>query len=139
MKLLNSFLLLFVSIFLFNCENDDENSNNQLTFSASNLKQTGWEGEILLLSNGKVDSRGNISIEFTTEDAGICECKLDYFIDPEIYSFTYEIKDQLIYIKNTPPYIGGGWILQKFDNDSLVIAQNQALTISEIIRLKKLY
>ena len=139
MKILNFFLLLAISIFLFNCGNDDENSNDKLIFNASNLKQTGWEGEILLLSNGKVDSRGDISVEFTTEDTGICECKLDYFIDPEIYSFMYEIKDQLIYIKNTPPYIGGGWILQKFDNDSLVIAQNQALTISEIIKLKKLY
>lgn len=80
-----------------------------------------------------------ISVEFKTENTGGCECNLDYFIDPEVYSFVYEIKDRLIYIDNTPPYIGGGWILQKFDNDSLVIAQNQVLKISEIIKLKKLY
>lgn len=93
MKIFNSFLLLSISLFLSNCGNDDENSNDKLIFNASNLKQTGWKGEILLLSNWKVDSRGDISVEFKTEDTRVCECKLDYFIDPEVYSFVYEIKD----------------------------------------------
>lgn len=34
-----------------------------------------------------------ISVEFKTENTGGCECNLDYFIDPEVYSFVYEIKD----------------------------------------------
>lgn len=139
MRTFKTLLLLTLSILFFSCGDDDTNNQDQLTFNANNLKQTGWKGEILILSNGKVDTRGNISIEFKSENAGVCECKLDYFIDPEIYSFTYEIKDKLIYINDTPPYIGGGWLLQKFDNDSLVIAQLEALTTSEIIKLKKLY
>lgn len=132
-------LLLSLSILLFSCGDNETNDKNKLTFNASNLKQTGWQGEILLLSNGEVDTHGNISMEFLSENKGVCECKLDYFIDPEIYSFTYEVKDKMIYIKDTPPYIGGGWLLQKFDNDSLIIAQSQVLSISEIIRLKRLY
>lgn len=139
MKVFKALLFISLSILFFSCGDDDSNNKNQLTFSASNLKQTGWEGEILILSNGEVDTHGDISMEFTSESTGVCECKLDYFIDPEIYSFAYEIKDRLIYINNTPPYIGGGWILQKFDNDSLIIAQSQALTTSELIRLKRLY
>lgn len=141
MKILRTLLLLSLGILFFCCEKNDENDKNErnLIFNADNLKQTGWKGEITLFSNGKADSQGEIRMEFTTENEGICECKLDYFIDPETYTFTYEIKDKLMHIKNPPPYIRGGWILQKFDKDSLVIAQTPALTDWEIIKLKKLY
>lgn len=139
MKVLKTLLLSCLSIFFFNCGDDDENRKDasKFNFSASELKQTAWKGEIVSFSEGEITSQGPISIQFSTENEGVCEYKLDYFIRPEIYDFEYKIEDQLIRIRNASLTISGDWILQKYDRDSLVITKNKALTNSNIIKVRR--
>mgnify|MGYP000007771595 CR=1 FL=1 len=42
-------------------------TEKEFIFSASELKQTEWEGEFLYLTNGEIDSKGSIKIVFYTE------------------------------------------------------------------------
>lgn len=138
MNTIKALLLLSFSILFFNCS-DDEDSNkdkNKFIFSASELKQTKWKGEILYLTNGKVTSKGAANIVFYTVNTGVCEYKFDYHIDPEKKDFEYEIQDKYIHISGA--ILTGKWILQKYDGDSLVIADNKAaFTNSDILKLKR--
>lgn len=138
MKTLRTLLSIYIYILLIGCSDDDNRiEETKYVFSASELKQTEWKGEILYLTNGKVGTRGTINIIFYTESSGLCEYKLDYHIDPEITSFKYEISDKLMFIQG-PTAIYGNWILQKYDGDSLVIADGtSAFTNSEIMKLKR--
>lgn len=138
MKTLRTLLSIYIYILLIGCSDDDNRiEETKYVFSASELKQTEWKGEILYLTNGKVGTRGTINIIFYTESSGLCEYKLDYHIDPEITSFKYEISDKLMFIQG-PAAIYGNWILQKYDGDSLVIADGtSAFTNSEIMKLKR--
>lgn len=135
MNTIKTLLLLSFSILFFSC-NDEEDKKKEFIFSASELKQTEWKGEILYLANGNVNTKGSVNIVFYTESTGVCEYKLDYHIDPEMKDFEYEIQNKYIHFSGA--ILTGKWILQKYDGDSLVIADNKAaFTNSEILKLKK--
>lgn len=139
MNIIKALLLLSFSILFFNCSGDENSAKdeNKFIFSASELKQTEWKGEILYLTNGEINSKGSIKIVFYTEIRGVCEYEFDYNIDPEIISFEYEISDKSMYFDGPLP-IHGSWILQKYDGDSLEIADSKAaFTNSRIIKLKR--
>ncbi len=115
MNTIKTLLLLSFSILLFNCsDEEDKKTEKEFIFSASELKQTEWEGEFLYLTNGEIDSKGSIKIVFYTEKKGVCEYKFDYHIDPETISFEYEISDKFMYIDGPLP-IHGNWIQQKYN------------------------
>lgn len=138
MNTIKTFLLLSFSILFFNCSDDENCSKDEkkFIFSASELKQTEWKGEILYLTNGKVSSKGAVNMVFYTVSTGVCEYKLDHHIDPEMKDFEYEIQDKYIHIAGA--ILTGKWIVQKYDGDSLVIADNKAaFTNSDIIKLKR--
>ena len=119
MNTIKTLLLLSFSILLFNCsDEEDKKTEKEFIFSASELKQTEWEGEFLYLTNGEIDSKGSIKIVFYTEKKGVCEYKFDYHIDPETISFEYEISDKFMYIDGPLP-IHGNWIQQKYNGNSL--------------------
>ena len=78
MNTIKTLLLLSFSILLFNCsDEEDKKTEKEFIFSASELKQTEWEGEFLYLTNGEIDSKGSIKIVFYTEKKGVCEYKFD--------------------------------------------------------------
>ena len=96
MNTIKTLLLLSFSILLFNCsDEEDKKTEKEFIFSASELKQTEWEGEFLYLTNGEIDSKGSIKIVFYTEKKGVCEYKFDYHIDPghhaNIHHFNLQI------------------------------------------------
>ena len=123
MNTIKTILLLSFSILFFSCSDEEDKKTEKFIFSASELKQTEWKGDIFYLGNG--------------ESEGVCEYKLDYNIDPEIISFEYEISDKFMYIDGPLP-IHGNWILQKYNGDLLEIADSKvALTDSRIIKLKR--
>lgn len=65
MNTIKTLLLLSFSILLFNCsDEEDKKTEKEFIFSASELKQTEWEGEFLYLTNGEIDSKGSIKIVF---------------------------------------------------------------------------
>lgn len=129
MNTIKTLLLLSFSILLFNCsDEEDKKTEKEFIFSASELKQTEWEGEFLYLTNGEIDSKGSIKIVFYTEKKGVCEYKFDYHIDPETISFEYEISDKFMYIDGPLP-IHGNWIQQKYNGNSLEIADSKAAFI----------
>ena len=131
MNTIKTILLLSFSILFFSCSDEEDKKTEKFIFSASELKQTEWKGDIFYLGNGEVDLKGTIKFVFYTESEGVCEYKLDYNIDPEIISFEYEISDKFM-------YIDGNWILQKYNGDLLEIADSKvALTDSRIIKLKR--
>ena len=77
MNTIKTLLLLSFSILLFNCsDEEDKKTEKEFIFSASELKQTEWEGGFLYLTNGEIDSKGSIKIVFYTEKKGVCEYKL---------------------------------------------------------------
>ena len=83
MNIIKTLLLLSFSTFFFSCsDEEDKKTEKEFIFSANELKQTEWEGEILYLTNGEIDSKGSIRIVFYTEKRGVCEYKFDYNIDP---------------------------------------------------------
>ena len=115
MNIIKTLLLLSFSTFFFSCsDEEDKKTEKEFIFSANELKQTEWEGEILYLTNGEIDSKGSIRIVFYTEKRGVCEYKFDYNIDPETISFEYEISDKFMYIDGPLP-IHGNWIQQKYN------------------------
>ena len=122
MNTIKTLLLLSFSILLFNCsDEEDKKTEKEFIFSASELKQTEWEGEIV----------------FYTEKKGVCEYKFDYHIDPETISFEYEISDKFMYIDGPLP-IHGNWIQQKYNGNSLEIADSKAaFTNSRMIKLTR--
>ena len=132
MNTIKTLLLLSFSILLFNCsDEEDKKTEKEFIFSASELKQTEWEGEFLYLTNGEIDSKGSIKIVFYTEKKGVCEYKFDYHIDPETISFEYEISDKFMYIHRN-------WIQQKYNRNSLEIADSKAaFTNSRMIKLTR--
>lgn len=137
MNTIKTILLLSFSILFFSCSDEEDKKTEKFIFSASELKQTEWKGDIFYLGNGEVDLKGTIKFVFYTESKGVCEYKLDYNIDPEIISFEYEISDKFMYIDGPLP-IHGNWILQKYNGDLLEIADSKvALTDSRIIKLKR--
>ena len=137
MNTIKTILLLSFSILFFSCSDEEDKKTEKFIFSASELKQTEWKGDIFYLGNGEVDLKGTIKFVFYTESEGVCEYKLDYNIVPEIISFEYEISDKLMYIVGPLP-IHGNWILQKYNGDLLEIADSKvALTDSRIIKLKR--
>ena len=138
MNTIKTLLLLSFSILLFNCsDEEDKKTEKEFIFSASELKQTEWEGEFLYLTNGEIDSKGSIKIVFYTEKKGVCEYKFDYHIDPETISFEYEISDKFMYIDGPLP-IHGNWIQQKYNGNSLEIADSKAaFTNSRMIKLTR--
>lgn len=76
-------------------------------------------------------------IVFYTEKKGVCEYKFDYHIDPETISFEYEISDKFMYIDGPLP-IHGNWIQQKYNGNSLEIADSKAaFTNSRMIKLTR--
>ena len=120
MNTIKTLLLLSFSILLFNCSDEED-------------KKT----EILYLTNGEIDSKGSIKIVFYTEKKGVCEYKFDYHIDPETISFEYEISDKFMYIDGPLP-IHGNWIQQKYNGNSLEIADSKAaFTNSRMIKLTR--
>ena len=126
MNTIKTLLLLSFSILLFNCsDEEDKKTEKEFIFSASELKQTEWEGEFLYLTNGEIDSKGSIKIVFYTEKKGVCEYKFDYHIDPETISFEYEISDKFMYIDGPLP-IHGNWIQQKNYVNSVEISDIKA-------------
>ena len=138
MNIIKTLLLLSFSTFFFSCsDEEDKKTEKEFIFSANELKQTEWEGEILYLTNGEIDSKGSIRIVFYTEKRGVCEYKFDYNIDPGTISFEYEISDKFMYIDGPLP-IHGNWIQQKYNGNSLEIADSKAaLTNSRMIKLKR--
>ena len=137
MNTIKTILLLSFSILFFSCSDEEDKKTEKFIFSASELKQTEWKGDIFYLGNGEVDLKGTIKFVFYTESEGVCGYKLDYNIDPEIISFEYEISDKFMYIDGPLP-IHGNWILQKYNGDLLEIADSKvALTDSRIIKLKR--
>ena len=127
MNTIKTLLLLSFSILLFNCsDEEDKKTEKEFIFSASELKQTEWEGEFLYLTNGEIDSKGSIKIVFYTEKKGVCE-----------YKFDYEISDKFMYIDGPLP-IHGNWIQQKYNGNSLEIADSKAaFTNSRMIKLTR--
>ena len=82
-------------------------------------------------------AKGSIKIVFYTEKKGVCEYKFDYHIDPETISFEYEISDKFMYIDGPLP-IHGNWIQQKYNGNSLEIADSKAaFTNSRMIKLTR--
>lgn len=137
MNTIKTILLLSFSILFFSCSDEEDKKTEKFIFSASELKQTEWKGEIFYLGNGEVDLKGTIKFVFYTESKGVCEYKFDYNIDPEIISFEYEISDKFMYIDGPLP-VHGNWILQKYNGDSLEIADSKAaFTDSRMIKLKR--
>ena len=137
MNTIKTILLLSFSILFFSCSDEEDKKTEKFIFSASELKQTEWKGDIFYLGKVEVDLKGTIIFVFYTESEGVCEYKLDYNIDPEIISFEYEISDKFMYIDGPLP-IHGNWILQKYNGDLLEIADSKvALTDSRIIKLKR--
>ena len=84
MNTIKTILLLSFSILFFSCSDEEDKKTEKFIFSASELKQTEWKGDIFYLGNGEVDLKGTIKFVFYTESEGVCEYKLDYNIDPEI-------------------------------------------------------
>lgn len=139
MNIIKTLLLLSFSILFFNCSDDEDSSKDEkkFIFSANELKQTEWKGEIIYSTNGIVVSKGTVNIVFYTEIRGVCEYEFDYNIDPEIISFEYEINDKFMYIDGPLP-IHGNWMLQKYDGNSLeIIDSKAAFTNSRILKLKR--
>lgn len=137
MNTIKTLLLLSFSILFFGCnDEEDKESKKEFAFSASELKQTEWKGEIFYLTDGNVDTEGYVNIVFYTESKGVYEYKLDYQINPEKKDFEYEIQDKYMHFSGA--ILTGRWILQKYDGDSLVIADNKAaFTDSKILKLKR--
>ena len=58
MNTIKTLLLLSFSILLFNCsDEEDKKTEKEFIFSASELKQTEWEGEFLYLTMEKLTQK----------------------------------------------------------------------------------
>lgn len=69
MNIIKTLLLLSFSTFFFSCsDEEDKKTEKEFIFSANELKQTEWEGEILYLTNGEIDSKGSIRIVFIQKE-----------------------------------------------------------------------
>lgn len=96
-KLLGIIILLFSVISFGGCNNDDES----IEFSASNLEQTQWTGNLTESDNGKTNN-ANIGIIFYSASEGKYSIKWDYDTETEESKFNYSINGKLLIIE--------GWI-----------------------------
>ena len=55
MNTIKTILLLSFSILFFSCSDEEDKKTEKFIFSASELKQTEWKGDIFYLGNGEVD------------------------------------------------------------------------------------
>lgn len=140
MKALRFLFFVSLTVLFLSCRDDDDNSSESDPYK---LRLTSWKGMIFEYSEGELQGHGPITLQITTETRGTYEYKFDYQINSLIENFEYKAADKLMQIKAVSSQVStslkGDWVIEKLDEDSLVLSKNAAMTeaLSNFIKLKK--
>lgn len=122
MKVLQTLLLLSLSLFIFSCNNGE--IKNDFNFNAIALKQTKWTGtfeEFYLTSSGEpVYTNANAGIFFDSEKKGRYSLKWDTMTQVTESTFEYHINDKILIIENGGT-LKGHWLLIYSDKNKMVL------------------
>lgn len=121
MKKSITLLLLFLTLFLSNCSDDNK---DDFFLTKENLSQTVWEGAYEVYQNQEYLYKSDVNLFFKSDK------NLEFIVtheeDETRHTVPYTLKDNLLTIETNSmsPQLSGDWLIQEQSKNKIVCIKN---------------